>query len=200
MPSELAAGERRRRAPPAPSIGLLLGLLAVLDDVALLEQDALGDLAPERRAAQQELEVHAEVLELLALRVAHDRPRLAVGLDREALLVPADRLGLLGQRGAQARERPRLGRQLLGRLVVLVEPIAASCHAAVARRDYGADRSRPRPLAPPFLATVGRSAWRCGEPGASPGRSRHCDRRTSAVSQELDRREPSMPGRSIPRR
>ena len=42
-------------------------------------------------------------------------------LDRDALLVPADRLGLLGQRRAQARERPRRGRQLLGRLVVLVK-------------------------------------------------------------------------------
>ena len=47
--------------------------------------------------------------------------------------------------------------------------------------------------------TVGRSAWRCGEPGVSPGRSRHCDRQC-AVSQELNRRECSMPGRSIPRR
>ena len=101
--------------------GLLLGLLAVLDDVAGLEEDPLGDLAPDRRAAQQELEVHAEVLELLALRVAHDRPRLGVRLDRQALLVPADRLGLLGQRGAQTGERARLGRELFRRLVVLVE-------------------------------------------------------------------------------
>src|SRR6202007_2404928 len=45
----------------------LLGLLAVLDDVALLEQDALGDLAPQRRAPQQELQIHGEVLELLPL-------------------------------------------------------------------------------------------------------------------------------------
>ena len=100
---------------------LLLGLLAVLDDVALLEEDPLGDLAPQRRAAQQELQVHAEVLELLALGVAHDRPRLAIGLDRHPLLVPADRLRLLGQRRAEAGEGPGLGGQLLGRLVVLVE-------------------------------------------------------------------------------
>ena len=89
----------------------------------------LRDLAPQRRPPQQELEVHAEVLELLALGVAHDRPRLAVGLDGEALLVPADRLGLLGQRRAQARERARLLGQLLGRLVVLVEAHRGiSCH------------------------------------------------------------------------
>ena len=36
--------------------------------------------------------------------------RVAVRLDRQPLLVPADRLGLLGQRRAQAREGPRLGR------------------------------------------------------------------------------------------
>ena len=74
----IAPAPSGRRCPSAPdgSPGvatsrllrgrLLLGLLAVLDDVALLEEDALGDLAPERRPAQQELEVHAEVLVLLA--------------------------------------------------------------------------------------------------------------------------------------
>ena len=120
MPSEPDASAVRR--PVGLDLDrLLLGLLAVLDDVAGLEEDALGDLAPRGRPAQQELEVHAEVLELLALRVAHDRAGLGVGLDREALLVPADRLGLLGQRRAQAGERPRLGGQLIGWLVVLVE-------------------------------------------------------------------------------
>ena len=72
------------------------------------------------RLAQQELEVHAEVLELLALGVAHDRARLVVGLDGEPLLVPADRFGLLGQGCAQPRERPDLGRQFGGGLVVLI--------------------------------------------------------------------------------
>src|SRR3954451_1932845 len=66
----------------------LLGLLAVLDDVAALEQDPLGDLAPQRRAPQQELEIHGEVLELLALRVAHHRDGVPILLDRDALLVP----------------------------------------------------------------------------------------------------------------
>ena len=93
----------------------------MLDDVALLEEDPLGDLAPQRRAAQQELEVHAEVLELLALGVAHDRPRLAIWLDGHPLLVPADRLRLLGQRGAEPGEGPGLVRKLRSRLVVLVE-------------------------------------------------------------------------------
>jgi hypothetical protein len=58
--------ERWRAARGRALDGLLLGLLAVLDDVTVLEQDPHGDLAPERRTAQQELEVHAEVLELLA--------------------------------------------------------------------------------------------------------------------------------------
>src|SRR5215813_8404358 len=91
------------------------------DDVALLEEHARGDLTPAGNPSQEELEVHREVLELLALGVVHDRPRVGVGLDRKALLVPADRLALLFERGAEAGEGPRLGRQLLRRLVVLVE-------------------------------------------------------------------------------
>ena len=47
--------------------------------------------------------------------------RLGIGLDRQALLIPADRLGLLGQRGAQPRKGARCRGQLVGRLVVLVE-------------------------------------------------------------------------------
>jgi hypothetical protein len=58
-----ASGRRARRHPRLPPPRLL----PVLDDVPLLEQDPLRDLAPERRAPQQELEVHGEVLELLAL-------------------------------------------------------------------------------------------------------------------------------------
>jgi hypothetical protein len=61
------------------------------------------------------------VLELLALGVAHDGQRLGVGLHREALLIPADRFGLLGQRRAHARERARLSGKLLRRLVVLIK-------------------------------------------------------------------------------
>ena len=108
----------------------------MLDDVARLEQHALGDLAPDRRAAQEKLEIHAEVLELLALGVAHDRLRLGVCFDREALLVPADRLGLLGQRGAQPRERPRTRRQLLRWLVVLVETHRTSFPSVEVSRRY----------------------------------------------------------------
>ena len=104
-PQRLATNERR--TPSRLVLGrLLLGLLTVLDDVALLEEDSLRDLAPKRRAAQQEFEVHTEVLELLALGVAHDRPSLAVWLDGHPLLVPADRLRLLGQRGAKPGEGP----------------------------------------------------------------------------------------------
>jgi hypothetical protein len=69
----------------------------VLDDVAGLEQHPLGDLAPGRCAAHEELQVHAEVLELLALGVPHDGHGVGIGLESEPLLVPADRLRLLGQ-------------------------------------------------------------------------------------------------------
>ena len=69
-----------------------------------------GDLAPLGRRRSRNSRSMREVLVLLADRVAHDRPRLRVALDRQPLLVPADRLGLLGQRRAQPRERPGLGR------------------------------------------------------------------------------------------
>ena len=45
--------------------------------------------------AGEELEVHREVEELLALGVLHDLPGFLVRLDRQALLVPADGLRLL---------------------------------------------------------------------------------------------------------
>jgi hypothetical protein len=61
------------------------------------------------------------VLELLALRIAHDRSRFAIGLDREALLIPGDRLGLFGERSAEPCECPRLLRQFVLGVVVLVE-------------------------------------------------------------------------------
>jgi hypothetical protein len=99
----------------------LFGLLAQLDNVAVLEQHALTGDAPLRRAPEQELEVHREVLELLLLRVRHDRLGVVVLLDVHALFVPVDRLGFLDQRLDHAREGPRLLRQLLRRLVVLVE-------------------------------------------------------------------------------
>ena len=37
--------------------------------------------------AEQKFQVHPEMLELLGLRVSHDRPRLPILLKREALLV-----------------------------------------------------------------------------------------------------------------
>src|SRR5215213_8759605 len=83
----------RRTARGRPLDGRLLGGFAARDDVAVPEEDPLRDLAPEWRAPQQELQVHAEVLELLALRIGHDRARFAVGLEGEALLIPPDRLG-----------------------------------------------------------------------------------------------------------
>src|SRR5205823_12243240 len=91
----LCGTNEQHRVPcgPTPSrvvARVLLRLLAVLDDVALSEQDLAQDRAPRRCAAEQELEVHAEVLELLLLRVAHDRARRLVLLERDALLVPAD--------------------------------------------------------------------------------------------------------------
>src|SRR6478609_7914311 len=72
-------------------------LVAELHDVALREEDALQHLAPLRLLAEEELEIHPEVFHLLVLGVLHDRLRLAILLEREALLVPPDRFGLLDQ-------------------------------------------------------------------------------------------------------
>jgi hypothetical protein len=54
-------------------------------------------------AAQQKLEVHAEVLELLGLRVLHDCAGFGILLDGQTLLIPVNRLGLLNQREDHAR-------------------------------------------------------------------------------------------------
>src|SRR3984893_19230636 len=76
-------------------LSLLLGLLAfftVLDDVPRLEQHLFQHCLPLRLAPREELERHGEMLELLLLGVGHDRLRLGVTLERDALLVPTDPL------------------------------------------------------------------------------------------------------------
>src|SRR5438270_10032100 len=91
------ATRRSARALPVLS---LLRFFAALDDVSFSEEDRLQRDPPVRRSPDQELEVHAEVLELIALEVlellalgvGHDRLRLRVGLERHSLLVPSDRL------------------------------------------------------------------------------------------------------------
>ena len=52
--------------------------------------------------------------ELLALGVLHDPERLLVGLDGQALFVPADRLGFFLQGGDQAGEGAGVGAELVG--------------------------------------------------------------------------------------
>ena len=99
----------------------LFALLAALHDVAVGEEDGLERLPPLGLFAQEELEVHAEVLHLLLLRVLHDRLRGLVLLQRDALLVPADGFRFLGEGRDHACERAGGGRELLGRLVILVE-------------------------------------------------------------------------------
>src|SRR5579883_2128668 len=115
------------RAPRTPwrpdSAHLFLGLfalLAELDDIAVLEQYLLQRGVPFGLLAQQEGQVHAEVLELFLLRIGHDRAGRLVFLDREALLIPVYGLGLFRERGDHAREGACLLRQLIGRLMVLI--------------------------------------------------------------------------------
>jgi len=93
---------RAGTCPPRDVRDLLLrflALFAVLDDVAFLEQDFFEHGLPLRLPARQELERHRKVLELLLLRVLHDRLRLRVMLQGDTLLVPADRFGLLFEGG-----------------------------------------------------------------------------------------------------
>ena len=88
--AERARAARRRSPDAAPSTASASASSPCSTMSPGLEEDPLRDLAPARRAPQQELEVHAEVLELLALRVAHDRdaprgrsrPRGAAGTSR----------------------------------------------------------------------------------------------------------------------
>src|SRR6266516_1937887 len=67
---------------------ILLSFLTVLDDVAALEENILQNLAPLRAAAEQELEIHSEMLELLVLSISHDGARFPVLFQRQTLLIP----------------------------------------------------------------------------------------------------------------
>ena len=100
-----------------------------------------------------------EVLELLTLSVAHDPARLRVGLDGEPLLIPADRLRLLGQRGAQACEGPRLLRQLVGGLVILIES-----HHGILSASAGLERGTDAGSGYGQVPSKGRRAARGGGP------------------------------------
>src|SRR4051812_14515482 len=129
------------------SIDLLLARLAALDDVSRGEQDLLELGPPVLLATEQELEVHAEVLELLFLGVLHDGSRLGILLDRDPLLVPADRLRLLDERGDHAREGSGLVRQLVRRLVILLETHLALPGAGAAYPPSIASSVIPVPIA-----------------------------------------------------
>src|SRR5207302_3671517 len=82
-PAALGAAADHRELPPGPGgfggvtrdalVDALLGLLPVLHDVPRLEEDLLELGPPLRHPPEEKLQVHAEMLELLALRVGHDR-------------------------------------------------------------------------------------------------------------------------------
>src|SRR5215217_5164064 len=112
-----SAGSEGTRSVCGSSVGaaclrLLLCLLALfpmLDDASLPKEDRLQGSSPLWRPSQQELQIHAEVLELFRLRVGHDGARLGVRFHRQSLLVPADRFRLLSERGDHARKGACLG-------------------------------------------------------------------------------------------
>jgi DNA-binding CsgD family transcriptional regulator len=134
-------------------------LLGELDDVALLEEDLLQRQPPLVLAAGEKLEVHREVEELLALRVLHDPAGFLVRLDRHPLLVPADRLRLLLQRGDHAGERAGVGAELAWRLVILIRRHARTI----------ADHRAPKKVAVATCGSVSyeRSETRQAEAGAN---------------------------------
>src|SRR5690349_14514280 len=70
---------------------------ALFDDFASGEQYRFEFLAPEWGAAEEEFEIHSEVLEFLFLGIFHDGPRFRVAFDSNALLVPANRLRLFDE-------------------------------------------------------------------------------------------------------
>src|SRR6185369_3464264 len=113
------AGPRLRARRRAESVDGFLGLLAALDDIAGAEQNGLELLLPVGGPAQQEFQVHAEVLEFFLERVLHDCLGLLVLLQRDALGVPADRLRLLDQRRDHAGIGAGFVGKLLRRLVIL---------------------------------------------------------------------------------
>ena len=185
MPERRRCRRAARRAPPRPRRRLLLGLLAVLDDVAVLEQDALrrsrATAGVRRSRNSRSMQKCLNSSPCASRMIA---ARLAVGLDGEALLVPADRLGLLGQRRAQARERPRLGRQLVGRLVVLVGRHAR--HAIDRSRGVSRTGVRNRPA-------------RSASARASPRWSRRSGRSPRPIPAAPDSSHPSADRRYTPR-
>src|SRR5467141_178165 len=100
------------------SILFLFRLVAVLHDIAGLEEYALQDFAPFLVPPHQELQIHPKMLELLVLRVSHDGLGLTVCFQRQSLLVPTDCFRLFDERRDHARERARLCRELAWRLVI----------------------------------------------------------------------------------
>ena len=61
------------------------------------------------------------MLEFLLLHVVHDGFRFCILFYRHALLIPVDRLRFFDHREDHAREGARLLRQLVRRLVILIE-------------------------------------------------------------------------------
>ena len=80
IPSEPAASSWLADSPSAPLSASASSPCSTMSPG--WNSTPFSDLAPARGPAKQELEVHAEVLELLALRVAHDRQ---LPLDRSRL-------------------------------------------------------------------------------------------------------------------
>ena len=124
---------------------VFFGILPVLDDVAFFKKNSLQNLTPRGFPAAEEFEVHAEMLELLLLRVPHDRPGLFIFLDRDALFVPANCLRLFRKRSNHTREGAHLSRKFIGRLVIL-----SSCHRPIFA-DFVEHRSCKLRL-PPHMA------------------------------------------------
>jgi hypothetical protein len=102
-------------------LGSVLGFLAVLDDVTGLKEDPLQHLPPDRFLAEQKLQVHSEVFELLLLSVLHNRLRFGVFLNLNSLLIPTDGFGFFDDRSNHPGERAYFFRELGRWLVVLIE-------------------------------------------------------------------------------
>ena len=102
-------------------LGAVFGFFTVLHNVAGLEEDPLQHLPPDRFLAEQKLQVHSEVFELLLLSVLHNRLRFGVFLNRDSLLIPTDGFGFFDDRSDHSGERAYFFREFGRWLVVLIK-------------------------------------------------------------------------------
>lgn len=104
----------------------VLAFFRVLGDVTLFKEDALGGDPPFRSAAEEKLQIHAEMQEFLFLGVLHDFARLVVLLDGDTLLIPVDGLTFFLKGSNEACKGARFRREFVCWLMILLKALKIS--------------------------------------------------------------------------